>query len=90
MIYATSQFKQNDLQHLIGAVPRYPISIKGIISIASRKKLSVDTINFYRAFPEHTSFDNEKEIIERSELVSLLREEEVAQPTEDAVRGAED
>lgn len=90
MTAITTQFRNTDLKYLIDSVPRYPVSIKSIITIASRHRLSPAIINFYRGFPETVKFNNEKEIIEQTELVSLLREEEVTQPDEDAVRGAED
>jgi len=90
MIAATSQFRTNDLKHLVSAVPRYPISVKNLISIASRKKLSPDVINFYRAFPDSAVFDNEDDMIARTEQVNMLQVEEETQPSEDQVRGAED
>ena len=90
MIATTSQFRTIDLKHLVSAVPNYPISVKNLISIASRKKLSPEVINFYRAFPTSAVFVDEKDVIERTELVNLLQFEEETQPAEDQVRGAED
>jgi hypothetical protein len=90
MIATTSQFRSGDLRHLINAVPKYPISVKSLISIASRKKLSPGVINFYRAFPDTAYFANEDDMVERTKLLEMLHVEEEAQPLEDQVRGAED
>jgi hypothetical protein len=90
MIATISQFKTNDLEHLVSAIPRYPISVKSLISIASRKKLSPEVINFYRRFPQSDIFEGESDLVNRTEVVNLLQAEEVSQPTEDQVRGAED
>ena len=90
MIALSSKFASSDLEHLAKAVPKYPISIKNLIGIASRRKISPDVINFYRAFPDSAVFDDEDDMMTRTEQVGLLRHEEQYQPTEDQVRGAED
>ena len=90
MIALSSRFVTNDLEHLAKAVPKYPISIKSLIGLASRRKLSPEVINFYRAFPDSAVFDNEDDMITRTEQVGLLMTEEKSQPAEDQVRGAED
>jgi hypothetical protein len=88
MIALSSQLRANDINHLISAVPKYPISVKSLISIASRKKLSKEVINFYRVFPDTVVFDNADDIAARTEQIEILRNEQ--QPLEDNVRGAED
>ena len=88
MIAAESQLRTTDIKHLISVVPKYPISVKSLISLASRKKLSKEVINFYRAFPDSATFDDAEDIAARTEQVSLLQHEQ--QPLEDIVRGAED
>jgi hypothetical protein len=90
MIAYAASFKQNDLEHLLSAVPRYPISVKNLVSIASHKKMPSEVINFYSAFPDSIVFDDEDDMLARTEQVSLLRHEEEDQPSEDQVRGAED
>lgn len=88
MIAATSQLQANDLRHLIKAVPEYPISAKKVVSIANRKKLSSEVIDFYRAFPDTAVFEDEDDMVVRTETIEMLRSE--PQPNEDVVRGAED
>jgi hypothetical protein len=88
MIALDIQLRSNDLKHLINAVPKYPISVKSLVSIASRKKLSQDIITFYSEFPDSATFDDADDIVARTETVELLRKEN--QPLEDIVRGAED
>lgn len=88
MIAATNQLQTNDIKYLLNSVPKYPVSVKKIIHIASRNKLSSEVINFYRAFPDSAVFEDEDDIVARTEQVELLRSEQ--QPNEDVVRGAED
>ena len=88
MIAATNQLQTNDIKYLLNSVPKYPVSVKRIIHIASRNKLSSEVINFYRAFPDSAVFEDEDDMVARTEQVELLRSEQ--QPNEDVVRGAED
>lgn len=88
MIAATNQLQTNDIKYLLNSVPKYPVSVKKIIHIASRNKLSSEVINFYRAFPDSAVFEDEDDMVARTEQVELLRSEQ--QPNEDVVRGAED
>jgi hypothetical protein len=83
-----SQINSTDLKMLANSVPKYPISVKKLIGIASRKRLSPEVISFYRAFPESITFDDKEDIVTTCEQVNLLRGE--PQPVEDVVRGAED
>ena len=88
MIALSNQLRATDLTHLVNAVPKYPISVKSLINIASRKKLSNQIIDFYRIFPDSVMFDDADDIVARTEQVDILRNEQ--QPAEDIVRGAED
>lgn len=88
MISASNYVKTNQIINLASDVPRYPISVKGLINLANRKKLPADVIDFYRAFPDTAVFDDADDVVARTEQVSILRNEK--QPLEDAVRGAED
>jgi len=85
---ASHPIRNTDLKYLVNAVPRYPISVKSLIDLAHRKKLSRDIINFYRAFPDSATFDDADDIVARTEQVDMLRHEDP--PLEDIVRGAED
>lgn len=88
MIASSSLLRTNDIKHLLNSVPNYPVSVKSLISIANRKKLSKGIIDFYRVFPDSLIFDNADDIVARTEQVEILQSED--QPVEDNVRGAED
>lgn len=88
MISATGQLHTKEIKSLASAVSQYPISVKSLINLANRKKLSDDVINFYRVFPDTAVFDDADDIVARTEQVNILRNEQ--QPLEDIVRGAED
>ena len=88
MVTASHQIRNTDIKYLVNAVPRYPISVKSLIDLANRNKLSRDVINFYRDFPDNAIFDDADDIVARTEQVDMLRNENP--PLEDIVRGAED
>lgn len=88
MIAAIGQLRTNEVKSLASSVPRYPISVKSLINLASRKKLSNKVIDFYKVFPDSAVFDDADDIVARTEQVGILRNEQ--QPLEDIVRGAED
>lgn len=88
MILLASQPRLADLHHLINDIRSYPISIRRLLGLASRKQVAPEVIDFYKNFPENIIFKDRDDLLARTEQVEILRREN--QPEEDVVRGAED
>lgn len=82
-----SQPKPNDLQNLIAQIPKYPISVHRLLELAARKRAKPSVINFYREFPDDLKFNNEDDLVARTEQVEILQHEN---PPEEFFRGFED
>jgi phosphomannomutase len=82
-----SQPKLSDLQDLIEQIPKYPISVHRLIELANRKRAKKAVINFYSEFPDDQLFNDEDDIVARTEQVEILQHEN---PPEEFFRGFED
>ena len=78
----------SELMTLIDKVPKYPISVKQLIDLATLKKTSKKVIDFYKTFPENEVFEDEEDLVARTEQVELMHEED--QPKESLVSSEED
>jgi hypothetical protein len=87
MIAIDSHTKLTDLQDLISQIPKYPISVHRLLELAARKRAKKTVINFYSSFPDDQVFNNEDDLVARTEQVDILQHEN---PPEEFFRGFED
>jgi len=82
------QPKLTDLYALIKTVSRYPITVKQLIDVAKKENSPKAVLDFYRAFPESEVFEDQDDLVARTENLEILHhqtapKEEMHAPEED-------
>lgn len=85
----SAQPKLADLRALINKIDDFPVSAREVTNIAIRSGAKRAVVDFYRAFPRDTVFDDQEELTARSEQVEMLNEES-DQPPEILTSAEED
>lgn len=72
-----------ELQDFIAKVESYPVSAGQLIDLARRLRAPQPVIDFYRSFGRNQLFDNQEDLLSRSEQVDIMRQEEQDMPKDD-------
>lgn len=77
-----------ELHSLISKVSSYPIAANRLVNLAQRKGMSNAVVNFYKDFPQDEIFDDEDDLLSRTENLEILHhqtapKEEMHAPEED-------
>ena len=70
----------NELHAIIAKVPAYPITAGQLAELAEREHAHDSVINFYRSFALDEIFDNQEDLLARSEHIEIMHRED--QPME--------
>jgi len=62
----------DSLHQFIQRVEQYPITAKEIVELAIKEQVDPMIINFYRAFHKDEAFQNQEELVVRSEQIQLM------------------
>lgn len=87
MITLAVQPSLGELYGLIHKVPKYPMSVKRLLKLASEVGASKEVVNFYKIFAKDQVFEDEEDLAGRTEQIEIMRREEM--PEEELV-AAED
>lgn len=77
-----------DLHTLITKVPGFPITVKQLVELAKKKRTPKAVVDFYKAFPEDEIFEDNDDLLSRTENLEILHhqtapKEEMHAPEED-------
>jgi hypothetical protein len=79
-----AQPSRSQLDNLIKQIPRYPISIKGILDFARQHRQPKEVLDFYGGWRDQV-FESPDELKDRTEQVEMMRQEEKDMPPEQLV-----
>lgn len=79
-----AQPSRSQLDSLIKQIPRYPISISGLLDFARKHKQPKEVLEFYGGWRDQV-FESPDELQERTEQVEMMRQEEKDMPPEQLV-----
>lgn len=77
MLMLATQPSLNELYNFIQKVPKYPLSVQRLLKLASDTGASKELVSFYRGFANDQVFDNEKDLAGRTELLEIMRREDM-------------
>ena len=83
MIVLAAQPSLNQLYGLIDKVPRYPLSIQRLLSLAKEIGAPKEVVSFYKVFADDQVFDSEDDLAGRTEQIQIMLSEDL--PTETQV-----
>lgn len=71
-----------DLYQLIDKVPKYPVSNRQLVNLASKTKAPKEVVDFYKTLDSGRVYRNRDELEQISEQIDLLRQQEADTPQE--------
>lgn len=72
----------NQIKDFIKHVRSYPVSVKQLLELAADTKASKEIKDFYGSFPDDQTFDDQEDLLARSEQVEILRSMDMPQEVE--------
>ena len=70
----------SELYDFIAKVENYPVSVNQLVDLARRVRAPKPIIDFYKSFSRGQIFDDEDDLLSRSEQVDIMRQEERDMP----------
>ena len=69
-----------DLYRFISKIDNYPVSVDELLEKARRLKAPRPVVDFYKSFGRHQVFDDQDDLLNRSEQVGIMRRDERDMP----------
>lgn len=78
----TAQPSLNQLYGLIDKVPRYPLSIQRLLSLARELGAPKEVVSFYKVFADDQVFDSEDDLAGRTEQIQIMLSDDMPRETQ--------